>query len=110
MSEVYRPSRKGFKELALSPKVQAACVAKAESGMAVAKSLAQEFRDTGEYEESFEVRPVVVDSRAGTRVGARLVNTAGHAAAVEWGPGKRASDPNTGHRVLGRTLAALRRL
>ncbi|MFJ9694947.1 hypothetical protein [Kitasatospora sp. NPDC101183] len=46
----------------------------------------------GQYRESFEVRPIIKNvpfrGKSRMRAGSRLVNTAGHARAVEYGNGK----------------------
>lgn len=105
---VYKANDAGLAAWAKGPEVQAACLAIAEKAKTTAEALAEDFRETGEYAESFEVRPVevVVDGRA--RAAAELRNTSGHAAAVEWGYGGRADAPGqTPHRVIGRALDAL---
>lgn len=103
----YRPSRAGWKAVAMSPQIQAACVAVAEEGKVYAQSISPVSGDgVGQpYAESFEVEPTVVvgDFDFNPRVGAVLRNTAPHAAAVEWGNQRR---PDA-DRVMGRTEAHL---
>lgn len=95
-------NKAGWDAIALSPEVLAACMAEAERGKAFAVGIAPV--DTREYSESFDVDPdVVTYFRSGPRVAARLVNTAEHAAAVEFG-NEHVKRP---HRVLGRTAAYL---
>jgi hypothetical protein len=57
-------------------------------------------RDHQHYAASFSVVPGAMMIRRMRRVAAHLINSAPHAAAVEWGNQKT---PN-GHHVLGRTL------
>lgn len=93
----YTPSAAGFKAMRNGPEIQAVCVAVAEKAKGYAVSIAP--RDSGEYASSFQVDRITVIFTSGPgkgpRVGARLVNKAPYAAAVEW---------RHGHRVLGRTL------
>ena len=109
----YRPNHKGFAQLAVSPGIRRAIHAAAEKGKAYAEGISQDFRRTGDYADSFEVADLtVVDFKtkygAGPRAASRIVNTSGHAAAVEWGHEGRAGEPSTSaHHVLGRTAAQL---
>lgn len=97
---VYRPSKAGWDAIALSPQIQAACVAEAERGKPFAQSISPV--RSGEYKSRFRVEPATVAFRRGPRVAARLVNDAKHAAAVEFG--NRRGGPA---RVLGKTAAFL---
>lgn len=101
----YVPDEGGTRAIAVGPELQAACLAVAEEGKGYAETLAQQFRDTGEYAESFHVAPMSLVIGRLPRAGARLENTSDHAAAVEWG---NANVPNP-HRVLGRTHDYLER-
>lgn len=97
----YEPSKSGWAAISLSPAILKACVAEANRGRVFAKAIAP--RDSGEYQQSFDVDAETVMFALGPRVAATLSNTAGHAAAVEWG-NRRTPHP---HRVLGRTAAFL---
>jgi hypothetical protein len=102
----YEPSKAGWQEIAMSPQIQAACLAEARRGMAFAVGISprSEDGDGKPYADSFEVEPMVTHQfRGGPRVGARLRNRAGHAAAVEFG-NTRMRRP---HRVLARVAAFL---
>lgn len=112
MTSDYRPNPDFFRKLANGPEVRAALRKVAEKGKAIAVEISQDFRVTGEYIDSFEVRDETIDWRGrypGPRAAARLHNSAGYAAAVEWGKGGRAGDETeSNHRVLGRTLDQLK--
>lgn len=107
MARVFKPNQAGFRAMAVGPEIRAAVMAEAERAKGIAEGLAEEFRRTGEYADSFEVTSETV--RLQTAVGShpvaagRLTNTSGHAAAVEWGN----SHDHRAHRVLGRTLDVL---
>ena len=82
-------SRSLVKDLANTPTMSAAMVASAQVGRNWAETNAPRSRgpkEPGEdvYADSFEVRPVDVTVNGQTRKGAALVNTADHAAYVEW--------------------------
>lgn len=96
-----------FRAMAVGPEIAAAVVAEAERAKAIAEGLAEDFRVTGEYAESFEVSAQTTQLRTGfgshdVATGV-LTNTSDHAAAVEWGNAR----DNRAHHVLGRTLEAL---
>jgi hypothetical protein len=91
----YVPDRAGTNELMTSPKMLAGMVAAAEKGRAFAESISP--RATGEYARSFTIESTRRGGPSRDRAEARLVNTAPHAAAVEW-------VNNGGERVLGRTV------
>lgn len=100
----YRSNRKGWDAIALGPEMQKLTSEVAEKAKAHARSIAPESNDGRgvPYKDSFDVEQIVVkEFGRGVRAGARLINTAQHAAAVEWG-NKRTK--GQGHRVLGRTL------
>lgn len=105
----YKPNFAGFRAAINGPEVRAMLRAEAEKAKTVAEGLSQDFRVTGEYASSFETSIVeVTDVGSGTRPAARLTNTAGYAAAVEWGFEGRAAEPTrSAHHVLKRTLDAL---
>lgn len=111
MPSAYRPNSAGFRAIANGPEVRRALAEVAGKGKAFAESVSQEFRDTGEYAQSFAVRETTVEwagSHPGPRAAVELANTAGHAAAVEYGYEGRSGEPSTSaHRVLGRTLEFL---
>lgn len=83
MSKHYEPDPYGLAEIAKSAQMGAAMVAIAKAGVAGAQSISPVV--SGEYRDSFEVRPAVF--RAGwrneDRSGAQIVNTAPYASAVE---------------------------
>lgn len=107
----YKPAPNFFRELSVSPEIAEAVRAVAEDGKAIAVEIAERFRVTGEYADSFDVDVERIEWRGeypGPRVAGRLTNTAPYAAAVEWGKGGRSGDETeSAHRVLGRTLDAL---
>lgn len=68
-----------------------------------AEEISQDFRETGDYVDSFESGVEEIDWKGrypGTRMAGVVRNTSGHAAAVEFG-NEHVKHP---HRVLGRTL------
>lgn len=95
--------------MAIGPEVQAAVLAIAEEAKAIAEGLSEEFRKTGDYADSFNVRAseTVLTTGFGSHPVAAgiLENLSPHAAAVEWGN----THDHRPHRVLGRTLEALDR-
>lgn len=102
----YQPNSSGFQQIANSPEMRAALKAVAEKGKSIAQGLAQDFRVTGDYADSFEVRETTIPwdgQYPGPRAAAQLVNTSDHAAAVEWGN----QHAHKAHHVLGRTLDIL---
>jgi hypothetical protein len=106
VSDVYKRNPQGWREITNSPEIHAALAEVAEKAKAFAEGLAQDFRETGEYADSFVVVPTTVLWRRGPRAAVRLENTSDHAAAVEWG---KNGDQHP-HRTLGRTLDALKSL
>jgi hypothetical protein len=108
MSATFKPNSAGFRAMAVGPEIRAALRQVAEVGKEIAEELAQDFRVTGEYADSFEVSDETIEWQgrfSGPRAAARLTNTAPHAAAVEWGN----EHSHRNHRVLGRTLDRLAR-
>lgn len=93
----------GITALALGPGAQAAVLDKAEKAKAAAVALAEEFRQTGHYADSFEVTATTVVIRGKPRAGARLENTARYATVVEIG--RKGAE---GHHVIARALDTLR--
>lgn len=105
----YTPDNAGWAQIRNSPEILAACVAEAHRAQAIAEALSEPFTDTGDYASSFRVVPTTVVFTGtgvsnGPRAAARLENTSGHAAAVEW---KNSVNGRVPHRVLGRTLEQL---
>lgn len=97
MSIRFEPDPRGVTQMLMSSKMQDAMVEVAESAAAYARSISPV--DSGTYRDSFDVeRAEFSTTRGGTRKGARLVNDAPHAAAVEWGQGRH---------ILGQTLARI---
>ncbi len=84
----------------------------ANDAMDAAKGAAESLspRVTGRYADSFAVEKDQTVTIAGEpRAAARLVNNAPYAAAVEYGySGDSAATTSSAHRVLARTLQALR--
>lgn len=101
----FRANKAGFDAMANGPEAYAVLRAKAEEAKAVAEGLAQDFRITGDYADSFEVaeEPDTMENGE-TRASALLKNTSDHAAAVEWGN----EHAHRAHRVLGKALDAVR--
>lgn len=95
----YSPDHKGTQRILNTPAMAKVAMKVAGSGMAYAQSISP--RRTGAYARSFRVEPTTVKIKGQPRPAARIVNTSGHAQAVEWG--------EHGHKVLGRTLEELRR-
>lgn len=81
MATTFRPSPNALRELSRTNDMQQAMVTRTEAGQRWAEANAP--RRTGEYANSFEVRPSKVNGAAG----AVLVNTSGHAVFVEWANG-----------------------
>lgn len=107
MARVYNPNFDGFRKMANGPEIRAALAEVATKGKGIAEGLAQDFRITGDYADSFEVRDETIQWQgrfSGPRAAAQLVNTSDHAVAVEFG-NEHVPHP---HHVLGRTAAALR--
>jgi hypothetical protein len=93
----------GLGEVLLGPEIRAGVVAVAEAGKVYAESIAP--RDSGHYADSFEVAESSVMLAGNWRAAAVLRNTAGYAAAVEYGYRGRAATPtSSANRILGRTL------
>lgn len=93
----YVPDHKGIAALALGGEMAAAMLHIANDGARIARGLAlADAYDTGEYADSFTVRPAIVTAgwKNEPRRGAVIENTAPHAAAVEW---------KNNDRILGRT-------
>jgi hypothetical protein len=81
---IYQGSLKDFAEVAMSPRILAICLEIAyEEAMPYAIAIAP--RDDGTYVRSFKVQPTTVVLRGMRRVCARFINTAPHAALVEFG-------------------------
>jgi hypothetical protein len=100
----FRANKAGFDSMANGPEAYRVVRAKAEEAKAIAEGLAQDFRITGDYAESFEVieGPTTVSGEA--RASAVLKNHSDHAAAVEFGN----EHAHRAHRVLGKALDAVR--
>lgn len=102
----FKPNNAGFQKLAVSRGMRDALKQIAERGKTIAEGLAQDFRITGEYADSFEVTDETVEWTGlypGPRAAVNLTNTAPYAAGVEWG---NAHDHKP-HRVLARTADML---
>jgi hypothetical protein len=103
----FKPNHEGFKALAVSPEVSRVLLEVAEKGKAIAEGLAQPFRESGNYADSFNARLDVTQlkTRFGTHAAAMgvLENTSRHAAAVEWGN----KHDSKAHHVISRTAEAL---
>lgn len=95
----YTPDHKGTQRILNTPAMSRVAMDAATSGARFARSISP--HETGAYKASFRVEPITVTIKGQSRPAARIVNTSGHAQAVEWGKG--------GHKVLGRTLEELRR-
>lgn len=89
------PNHAGRDRMLRSEPVEEACMFAAETAAVFATSIAPV--RTGQYRNSFEVEGAAVMVGSKTRAGARLVNRASYAWAVERGRGA--------HHVLSRTAA-----
>jgi hypothetical protein len=84
MNMFYQGSLQDFAEVAMSPRILAACLEVAyEEALPIAIQLSP--RDEGTYIRSWRVRPTTVVLRGMRRVCARLINEAPHAGLIEWG-------------------------
>lgn len=103
----FKPNHAGFKAIAVGPEVAAALLSVAEKGKAIAEALAEPFRVSGDYVDSFNAR--VDETTLRTRFGVHpvavgvLENTSPHAAAVEFGN----HNDHRAHHVMARTGEAL---
>lgn len=95
----------GFAAMAVGPEIRHALMEVGKKGKAFAESISP--RDTGRYADSFElVEDTTLTFGRSPHAEVILRNTAPYAAAVEWSNGEHAA-AGQGHRVLGRTAAAL---
>lgn len=103
----FKPNSAGFREMAVGEELRRATLEVAEKAKVDGISLAQDFRVTGDYADSFEATSETVKLR--TSFGEHevaagvLTNRSEHAAAVEWGNAR----DHRPHRVLGRVLDEL---
>lgn len=109
MTAVYKSNSAGFAACAVGPEVAAAVLAIAEKAKVEAIALSQDFRKTGNYIESFNVRADITTLKTGfgshpVATGI-LENTSPHAVPVEWGN----THDHRPHRILGRVLGTLGR-
>lgn len=107
MASSFKPSSAGFRAMAVGEEIRAAVTAEAEKAKGIAVGLAQDFRVTGEYADSFEVSTKTTNLKTGFgshEVAAGVVtNVAPYAAAVEYGNAR----DHRPHHVLTRTLDSL---
>lgn len=100
MASFYEHDYEAFGEQVLrAPFMLSAMRSRATSVMAMAQSIAPV--DDGDYLASFEMSDGLTTDGTGTRVYARVANTAGHAAAVEYGFRRVPR-----YRVLGKSMHA----
>jgi hypothetical protein len=102
-------NRKGIAACAVGPELKQAVHDIAEHrAKPFAEAISEQFRDTGEYAESFTVNDTVTAEITRRwpmlRAAAELANTSGHALIVEVGT---AATNGAGHRVLRKTLQHL---
>jgi hypothetical protein len=95
----YQDSLKDFAEIAMSARILAICLEVADT-QALPYAVRISPVDTGTYRNSWKVAPGTAVVAGMRRVCARLINTAPHAALVEWG-----GRPGGGH-FKGRYLPA----
>lgn len=81
----FRPNRRGIGQMLNSAQMEAAMVARARGFVSEAQRLAVEHVQSGAYISSFEVTSRRDGGVNGDRAEAVARNTAGHAAAVEFG-------------------------
>jgi HK97 gp10 family phage protein len=91
----FRPNRKGIGQMLRSPQMEAAMRARAQR--IKEKAQADAPVDSGTYAASFEVDSTREGGVHGDRAEARVINTAPHAVAVEFG-----TSTTPAHRTLGR--------
>lgn len=106
MARVYKPNPEWIAKMAIGPEIRSVLREVAEKGQGIAEGLAQDFKITGDYAGSFQVRDETIawtGKYPGPRAAEQLVNTSDHAVAVEFG-NEHVPRP---HHVLGRTAAAL---
>jgi hypothetical protein len=104
----YRPNRHDVQAFFNSGQLYRAVERVALDGKTYAESIAP-VGETEDYKSSFQVNRTEVEVSGKPRAAAKLENTSGHAAPVEWGYKGRAGRPGQSkHRVLGRTLEHLR--
>lgn len=99
----FEMDRKGIAEIAMGPRLRETVLAFAENEAkpyAVSISPRSDREDHVHYADSFHVVPGAMMIRRMRRVAAHLINSAPHAAAVEWGNER----VPRGQRILGRTL------
>lgn len=108
------PDHAGLAEIVVGPEITEALQSITEKAKGIAEGLSADFADTGDYESSFVTEvaiqglPAAGSSQAHLAAVGTLLNTSGHAVAVEYGFEGRSDRPTKkAHRVLGRTLAAL---
>ncbi len=104
----FKWNRPAWRAMAVGPEVAAEVLAIAEKAKGEAEGLSSDFRVTGEYQSSFQVRPDVTTLNTGFGshpvAAGILENLSDHAAAVEWGNAR----DHKAHRVLGRVLDAMK--
>lgn len=99
----FEMDRKGIAEIAMGPRLREAVLDFAENEAkpyAVSISPRSDRQDHVHYADSFHVVPGAMMIRGMRRVAAHLINSAEHAAAVEWGNER----VPRAQRILGRTL------
>lgn len=106
-SNTWKPNNKGVRDFLVSRKVAEATLKIAEKIAAIGK--ANSPIDTGEYQRSWYAKSVPVTVRRETRAGAEVGNSAGYAAAIEWGySGRRDEEGPHAHHVFAKAIEAMR--
>lgn len=115
----YKANADFFRKFAVGPELRGIMLSVAEDAKTIAQDITdgehiRSDREHQHYADSFEADTEVIHwtgEYPGQRVTGVLRNTAGHAAAVEWGYKGRKEEAGvweSAHRVLGRTLEQLR--
>lgn len=95
----YQDRLQDFAEIAMSPRLLAICLEVAtEEAVPIAISVSPV--DEGTYIRSWKVYPTTAVVAGMRRMGAKLINTAPHAALVEWGGRKGGPRRKHGQHVL----------
>ena len=106
----FKPNFREFERMANSEATRRVLTAKAEEAKAAARGLAEAFRITGHYADSFVIRPETVGRAEGFKnrhAAVKLVNTADYSTVVEWGRAATSrKGPARAHHVLGRVAAS----
>ena len=102
LKAIYAPNLRSWARIARNKTLRASCIAFAEAKARPYAERISPVGQTGVYKKSWKVEPGHTVINGLRRVCARLINTADHSAAVEFG--NRTTEPQ---RILGQTRAYL---